>query len=251
MIDRQIFGRQLIEFDEVDSTNLIAQDLLKNQKVFEGSVITANYQFQGRGQMGTSWVSQKGQNLLMSLVLTPTFLPIENQFYLSKIVAIGLVSVLKKIGLASAKIKWPNDIYVGTKKVSGILIESNLRGVRMESAVIGVGLNVNQEDFGIYKESSSSLKLLVGQSFQIDEVRNLITDELLTWYQHLNDLNYELIDNFYHKNLIYFNEWATYEIDSQQVIRKIVAVNAAGNLCLISQEGKITSYGMKELKFII
>lgn len=251
MIDRQIFGRQLIEFDEVDSTNLIAQDLLKNQKVFEGSVITANYQFQGRGQMGTSWVSQKGQNLLMSLVLTPTFLPIENQFYLSKIVAIGLVSVLKKIGLASAKIKWPNDIYVGTKKVSGILIESNLRGVRMESAVVGVGLNVNQEDFGIYKESSSSLKLLVGQSFQIDEVRNLITDELLTWYQHLNDLNYELIDNFYHKNLIYFNEWATYEIDSQQVIRKIVAVNAAGNLCLISQEGKITSYGMKELKFII
>ncbi len=251
MIDRQIFGRQLIEFDEVDSTNLIAQDLLKNQKVTEGAVITANYQAQGRGQMGTSWISTKDQNLLMSLVLSPSFLPIDQQFYLSKIVAISLVLSIQQLGIPCAKIKWPNDIYVGSKKVSGILIENNLRGQRIESAVVGVGLNVNQDDFGIYEEASASLKLLLGKAFHLNEIRDLFLAELAIWYQRLKDHKFQLIDQIYHENLLYFNDWAMYEIDGGRHLRKITRVNTSGNLCLDSLEGKTEMYGMKELKFII
>lgn len=251
MIDRQIFGRQLIEIDEVDSTNLRAQELLKNQKVVEGAVITTNFQTNGRGQIGTSWFAEKAQNLLFSLVLFPSKLPLEKQFYLSKVIAIGIVTFIKELGIPCAKIKWPNDIYVGSKKICGVLIENNLRGYRLESSIVGIGLNVNQEDFGIFGESASSLKLLLGQHFDRKVLLTNLLEKLEVWFNLLIEESYTQIDLVYHQNLLYSGKWAEFEINNSRVLRKVVHVNPQGLLCLESKAGEIETYGMKELKFII
>ncbi len=251
MIDRQIFGGQLIEIDEVDSTNLRAQELLKNQKVVEGAVIASNFQTNGRGQIGTSWFAEKGQNLLFSLVLFPSQLPLERQFYLSKVIAVGIVTFIHEIGIPCAKIKWPNDIYVGSKKVCGVLIENNLRGYRIESSIVGVGLNVNQEDFGIFGESASSLKLLLGQDFNRNGLRSMLLLQLAYWYNMLMKGDYSEIDSMYHQNLLYSNQWAEFEINNRRLLRKVIEVNPQGLLCLESETGQIETYGMKQLKFII
>lgn len=251
MIDRQIFGRQLIEFDEVDSTNKYAQDLLKNQKVLEGAVFTAKFQTQGRGQMGTSWYSEPGENLLLSIVLTPTALPLEMQFYLSKSIALGIVLFLQELNIKNARIKWPNDIYIGDRKVCGILIENNLRGHRLESCVVGIGLNVNQLDFGVYDDSAISLRLLLGNKLEISTLLNRLLSHLENWYIKLKEGNYQLIDEAYHQHLLFYQKWTRFEVKEKRILRKITQVNSLGNLCLDNKDGETEVYGMKELKFII
>lgn len=251
MIDRQFFGSQLIEIDEVDSTNIHAQDLLKNQKVLEGAIITANFQTKGRGQMGTSWYSEKGQNLLFSLILTPTALPLEMQFYLSKVVALGIVSFLNEITITNAKIKWPNDIYVGDKKVCGILIENNLRGYCLESSIVGIGLNVNQLDFGVYDDSATSLRLLFGKVMETSLILNKLLNNLEFWYMKLKEGAYQIIDEEYYRKLLFYNKWTHFEVKEKRILRKIIQVNSLGNICLENGDGQTEVYGMKELKFII
>tara|TARA_R110002049_G_scaffold202300_6_gene372819 strand:- start:689 stop:1444 length:756 start_codon:yes stop_codon:yes gene_type:complete len=251
MIDRQIFGRQLIEIDEVDSTNMYVQDLLKNQKVLEGAVITAKFQTHGRGQMGTSWYSEPGQNLLFSLLLTPSALQLEMQFYLSKYIALGIVSFLQELEIKNATIKWPNDIYVGDRKVCGILIENNLRGYRLESCVVGIGLNVNQLDFGVYDDSATSLRLLLGKKLNSNDLLKSLLSHLERWYIKLKNGEYQLIDKAYHQNLLFFQKWATFEVKEKRILRKIIQVNSLGSLCLETRNGETEIYGMKELKFII
>jgi BirA family transcriptional regulator, biotin operon repressor / biotin---[acetyl-CoA-carboxylase] ligase len=251
MIDRQFFGSQLIEIDEVDSTNIHAQDLLKNQKVLEGAIITANFQTKGRGQMGTSWYSEKGQNLLFSLILTPKALPLEMQFYLSKVVALGIVSFLNEITITNAKIKWPNDIYVGDKKVCGILIENNLRGYCLESSIVGIGLNVNQLDFGVYDDSATSLRLLFGKVMETSLILNKLLNNLEFWYMKLKEGAYQIIDEEYYRKLLFYNKWTHFEVKEKRILRKIIQVNSLGNICLENGDGQTEVYGMKELKFII
>ena len=251
MIDRQFFGSQLIEIDEVDSTNIHAQDLLKNQKVLEGAIITANFQTKGRGQMGTSWYSEKGQNLLFSLIHTPTALPLEMQFYLSKVVALGIVSFLNEITITNAKIKWPNDIYVGDKKVCGILIENNLRGYCLESSIVGIGLNVNQLDFGVYDDSATSLRLLFGKVMETSLILNKLLNNLEFWYMKLKEGAYQIIDEEYYRKLLFYNKWTHFEVKEKRILRKIIQVNSLGNICLENGDGQTEVYGMKELKFII
>ena len=251
MIDRQFFGSQLIEIDEVDSTNIHAQDLLKNQKVLEGAIITANFQTKGRGQMGTSWYSEKGQNLLFSLIHTPTALPLEMQFYLSKVVALGIVSFLNEITITNAKIKWPNDIYVGDKKVCGILIENNSRGYCLESSIVGIGLNVNQLDFGVYDDSATSLRLLFGKVMETSLILNKLLNNLEFWYMKLKEGAYQIIDEEYYRKLLFYNKWTHFEVKEKRILRKIIQVNSLGNICLENGDGQTEVYGMKELKFII
>ena len=111
-----------------------------------GDAIIAREQTAGRGQRGNKWSSRAGENLTFSLVWEPTFLEAKRQFLLSEAVALALTDTLAKWDVRS-KIKWTNDIYVGNKKICGILIEHDLEGMYLSRTIIGVGLNVNQAHF--------------------------------------------------------------------------------------------------------
>lgn len=165
----------IIWSEELDSTNDEARRRISDLDNL--SVLSALSQTAGRGQRGNSWSSEVGQNLTFSIVIkfmsgTDTLyddrsvhetlppLKASDQFVISEIAALSVVELLKTLGVKS-EIKWPNDIYVGSKKICGMLIENSLRGNHVNSSIIGIGLNVNQRNFDVSLPNPTSMLLEV------------------------------------------------------------------------------------------
>src|SRR5690554_1314415 len=134
----------LIRMDETSSTNSELKQLQQKKRLPEGSIVVADYQTQGRGQAGNTWFSDKGCNLLFSFLVYPKFIAANRQFILSRIVSLAIKKVLDRY-FDDITIKWPNDIYWKNKKIAGMLIENTLMGQKINSSIIGIGLNVNQD----------------------------------------------------------------------------------------------------------
>src|SRR5690606_26474526 len=125
----------------------LKEALSKSTPLPEGTVIMAVDQHDGRGQKGTLWQSEPGKNLTASLLLTPTFLDPKQQFVLTAAISLAITRWLASLTHVEVKIKWPNDIFIGDRKIGGILIENILKGKTWKSAVVGIGINVNQTSF--------------------------------------------------------------------------------------------------------
>lgn len=133
-----------------------------------GYVLMAREQTAGRGQRGNSWEAAPGMNVTMSVMLRPQGLPAAAQFAISEAVAMGVVDLLDSLGVDGARVKWPNDIYVGDRKVCGILIENSLCGTIVGRSVAGVGLNVNQREFVGGAPNPVSLRQLLGRDLDVE-----------------------------------------------------------------------------------
>jgi len=146
------FTWDIVYHESIHSTNSLMYDEVSNTPdLNEGYVIRTDYQTSGRGQIGNTWESKSGKNLLA-----------EDQFLVSKIICLSLVELLNEYDLEKVRIKWPNDIYVGDKKIAGILIQNMLQGKQIKASIIGIGLNVNQEFFESEAPNPTSLKLRIG-----------------------------------------------------------------------------------------
>ncbi len=133
---------RLIEFENLDSSNSEAS----RGDYGHGDIILTQWQSQGRGQRGNSWNSNAGENLMFSLVIEPTHIKVYEQFMVSIIGALASSDALRELGL-DCKLKWPNDLYVGDKKIGGILIEHCSMGENLSRSIIGIGINVLQQTF--------------------------------------------------------------------------------------------------------
>ncbi|MDR0955350.1 MAG: biotin--[acetyl-CoA-carboxylase] ligase [Rikenellaceae bacterium] len=161
-------------FDRLPSTN----DHAARPEYSAASLVWAEEQTQGRGQRGNSWSSRGGENLTFSLVVHPENLRAEHQFYLSKAVSVALVEALAAFSL-TATVKWPNDIYIGDRKVAGILIENDLQGARITKSIIGIGLNVNQLLFDPALPNPVSMRTVADRPFDRIEVLEQVIERLL------------------------------------------------------------------------
>ena len=151
----------------VDSTNNEARRRLdNNDELPEISVIIADEQTSGRGQRGNSWEAEAGKNLLFSIVCHPDFLKASEQFVLSQAIALAVALTVNEVVVTDeCRVKWPNDIYIGNKKVSGTLIECDLRGSNIETCIIGTGININQEVFHSDAPNPVSMAQIAGKEF--------------------------------------------------------------------------------------
>jgi len=193
-----MFELHIIRFEEIDSTNSEARRHLDH--AMEGTVWTASFQTNGRGQYTRRWESNKGLNLLATLLLRPVFLPANRQFLISKCTALAICDFLVTLDL-SPRIKWPNDIYIGSNKICGILIEHQLSGNNLTSSIIGFGMNINQTQFqGAPKPTSIALE--TGVQHNVDVILAQVLQEIQKWYQTLRDGNSGKIDRSYDKLLI-------------------------------------------------
>ena len=165
---------------ETTSTN----DLLRDEKYREGDVVWADFQTAGRGQRGHKWSSDAGENLLFSVALEPAFLPVTEQFLLSETVALSLSDLLADYGIAT-KIKWTNDIYVGDRKIVGILIEHIYSGAKLTRTIVGIGLNVNQCEFDPSLPNPTSMALQTGKRYDLREVLEHFVARLMYNYEQL------------------------------------------------------------------
>ena len=225
------------------STNDILINLLKRNKVVEGDSIETDFQYQGKGQRNNTWISEKESNILLSFLLSPN-LKVENQFIIHVLVSISLIKLLNKLNI-DARIKWPNDIYVGDKKIAGILIENFIFKKKVQNSVVGIGLNLNQRNFKGFRATSVYLETNIKYEKKevVDILKNLISFEY-------NRINKSLIKKIIqYKKLLYgFNEIKKFKIDSKIVKARIIDISVNGDLILnINKKYKKFSYGSLSL----
>ena len=243
----QFMGKNVIYLPQCHSTNTEMQTFLKKASLEEGTVVMADFQIKGRGQLKDKWVSQKGKNILMSVLLKPTFLSLDQQFYLTIALGLAIVDALGHFIGNDLKIKWPNDVYVGANKIAGILTEASVSKKSIDHAVIGVGVNINQQEFGTLK--ATSILLETGLYKSKDHVMELIFLALENWYQKIKNRQYSEIILKYHALLYWRNERHTFGVQEKQMEGKIKGINDRGQL-IIEIRGKEVTINHKELIFI-
>lgn len=168
----------IIKLSATDSTNSYLKTRARTENLPNGTVVRAETQLKGRGQGTTSWVSQPGKNLAFSLYWKTSGLEASRQFDLSMSVSLAVRTVLSDLEIPEVSVKWPNDILSGSKKVCGILIENILSGPFVKYSIIGIGLNVNQDDFEDLPRAAS-LKMQTGKELDRDAVFMKLIREIL------------------------------------------------------------------------
>lgn len=241
--------------DVIDSTNRYARDeasVLWKEACGKSIVaVTANHQTAGRGQRGNVWSSAQGCNLLLSIMVRPgCALEVSRQFLLSQAVALAIHSAMKRYDIDTS-IKWPNDIYVGKRKLAGILVELDCSGAYVDQAIIGIGLNVNQTEFPEMDRVPVSMKMLLGKDFSVYEVLADILDLFSHYYGEILLGNKAAVAAEYMELLSGFGELRQF-VDAEGCFTAVIeGVEPAGNLLLKCADGTLRSYAFKEVEQLI
>jgi BirA family transcriptional regulator, biotin operon repressor / biotin---[acetyl-CoA-carboxylase] ligase len=248
-----LIGSEIIRLKETGSTNRYLMNLLDREKPLEGTVVIADYQSAGRGTDGSKWESEMGQNLTFSFILYPLFLAPEAQFYLNKIISLGLSDLVSELlpGRDDIRIKWPNDIYIGNEKAAGTLIQNGVKGSGFDFSVIGIGLNVNQIEFSPEAGNPVSLQMAAHRAFNLDDILGLALSNLEYRYDQLRKGAKMVIDNNYLDRLYRFNQLAGFIYKGESIRARITGVNQYGQLILEIPGEKIIECDLKEVKFEI
>jgi len=243
------FEPRYIWLDRVDSTNSHCMKMAAENEL-EGLAVAAFLQENGRGQRGSSWESQDGLNLTFSLLLRPTFLRVEEQFALSKAIALSVCQWIKSAG-ASAKIKWPNDIYIGDSKVCGILIENSFSSSTLDVSVVGIGLNLNQAFFSDDLPNPTSMKLITGKEFSPAAVLVELVSFIQNFYANLKLGDKNEMDALYLQSLYHFGDFFDFKTNEGTFSAKIIGIKNTGELILETNIGQQLFFAFKEVSFII
>jgi BirA family biotin operon repressor/biotin-[acetyl-CoA-carboxylase] ligase len=240
-------GKRLIYVPECHSTNDLAIQILDQSVVHEGTVVVTDRQLRGRGQRGNTWVSADFLNLTLSVVLRPTFLSIQHQFYLNIVASLGVRDTVLQLLSGPILVKWPNDVIAGSRKIAGILIENQLQGSAIQASVMGIGLNVNQTDFGIV--SATSLALQAGHPFDTGAVFEILMECIEVRYLQLRQGKFELLRQAYHDALFGKGEIRRFASGDREFSGTIVGVDTSGQL-QIESGGIITTYAFQEIRYL-
>lgn len=241
---------KIIKLNAIDSTNAYLKKLSKKKYLEDATIVMAENQTQGRGQMGSTWQSKAGQSLTFSIFKRFERLTIAQQAKITFGVSVGLKKALKKLLIPAISIKWPNDIMSYQHKLCGILIENQLEGNTIISSVIGIGLNVNETRFSDLPQATS-MKLVTGITFNLEEVMQLISASVL---EHLNKLETEDTEQLkvnYEKVLFRKNKVTVFEdATGTKFNGMILGVNDAGELIVESEDEVRRAYELKNIKML-
>lgn len=217
----------------------------------EGTVITALEQTHGKGLDKNVWESEPGKNLTFSVLLKSVFLKAEQQFYLNKAISLAVFDFVKRIVTEEpVKIKWPNDIYIGDRKVAGILFNNTISGSRFLYSVVGIGININQEKFSGTAANPVSLIHWTGKTLDRDKCLEEILRCLEARYRELSRGNLFQINSDYISSLYRLNEIHFFRYKNEIVPAKITGLSDFGHLQLtVDGNGKIEC-DLKEIVFL-
>lgn len=225
-------GSPFIELSSVDSTNNYALSRVREGLAGHGSAFFTYEQTAGKGQMGRQWLSEKGANIALSVVIQPKPLQISQQFQLSACIAIAASSFLSKYAGEEIKIKWPNDLYWKSRKIGGILIENIISGASptWHWAVAGTGININQTLFPPGLPNPVSLKQITGKSFDSKKLAEELCVILDKYFAQLISEGFENIYKEYNNCLYKLNEAVRLKKGNSVFRTTIIGVTAGGEL---------------------
>jgi len=237
-LNTSFIGKKILYFKEITSTNEIAKQIATRLQI-EGTLIIAENQTHGKGRMGRKWLSAPYKNLLFSIILTPYFKPIES-FYLTMVASISVAMAIKEITSLDALIKWPNDVYIGNRKVCGILTEFSAQHDEISYIIVGIGVNVNI-DPSMYQEISP-----IATSLYKELGRRVSRIFLLTRIlEHMENLYITLINGEKQKIIDYWNSLSLIKdkyvkiTSGKDVIEGVASgINENGHLIIIDSQKK-------------
>ena len=231
---------KIVHIDETDSTNRWLKDH------GEGTMVVAtDYQTAGKGCGSNAWESERGKNLTFSMLIHPDGIAAREQFRITEVVSVALCRTLQPYIYNKVEIKWPNDIYVGDRKLCGILIENRLQGNVIVDCIIGIGLNVNQRVFLSDAPNPVSMYQLTGQETD----RGAILADFLRTFDEV--MASETAAQDYRLRLYRSTGFYAFEDAGGRFLAEIVRVEADGRFVLKDKTGQERTYAFKEIKYII
>ena len=259
-------GSPFIELQSVDSTNNYARNLIHEGLAQHGTAIFAHEQVAGKGQRGKIWTSDKGSNVMLSLIVKPQLLLLTQQFQLNVCVTVAVHELFMKYAGGNTKIKWPNDLYWQDRKAGGILIESGVgsreSGVRSRESgdsnstvahwkwsIIGIGININQTAFPSNLSNPVSLKQITGKNFNTVTLAKEICDTLNRKLDELMKYGFNNIYARYLSQLYKINSTVKLKKSNRVFEAVIKGVNMAGQLVVHHSIEEAFNFG--EIEWVI
>lgn len=237
---------KLIRLDEVDSTNRYLRDYQPAEG--EGAtIVVADFQTAGRGCGKNTWESERGKNLLFSLLVHPDSIPASQQFHISMAISLAVVEAMQAFGISDLSVKWPNDIYWRDRKLCGILIENRLQGSLIRDSIIGLGLNVNQRAFVSDAPNPVSMVQILGHECDREVVLRRIVDRFMLspCMLDLTTMRYNAM--LYHRGRGLF----PFRDANGRFLAEVIGTDATGLLTLRRDDGRSVQYAFKEVEFIL
>jgi len=236
---------QFVKLDAIDSTNDFLKNLSQSQTVENFTVVSAETQTKGKGQMGSVWVSEPGKNLVMSMLVKGVLADVQSIFQLNAAVAIAVIDVLQTHAIPKLSVKWPNDIMSGNKKIGGILIENSLKNEGGIESIVGIGLNVNQTNFEFLPQASS-LQLVSGRSFDKNRLLVEIAKKIEMNSTQLESAWQKYTDILFKKGI----PMAFQNQQGHQFMGIIDGVEHDGRLRLQLEDDAFATFGIKEIQML-
>lgn len=241
----EVKGFEVREYEEVGSTNTVAEGMAVSE-MRDKQVVLTYRQTQGRGQVGNKWESAPGRNISMTVIFRPERLEAGKQFAISMVIALGCLDFVSRY-VEGGTVKWPNDVYVGDKKISGILIEHRIAGACIQTSLCGIGVNINQEEFLSDAPNPVSLLQLTGRELPLEEaLAELLAciGERYSQIYNYDELEKDFLRNMYRREGVF--DW---EDEKGRFRASIVGVDEYGQLRLKDTDREMRVYGFKEVKY--
>ena len=241
----------IIKLKKVESTNSYAASLLKSEKVNEETVVWSQDQTSGKGLGNNRWESEPGKNLTFSWILFPHFLPPDHQFLLNKMISLGVSDFLLRLQIQlPVSIKWPNDIYLENKKVGGILINNTICGDRLATAVVGIGLNINQMHFTTETPNAVSVRQVTGNKMDLKSGLQELVNNLNLRYAQLRSGAHESLEIDYLNRLLGYQQWRTFRAQNREFEGKIDGVDEYGRLIVLTRKNESALFDHGKIEFL-
>ena len=241
-------NHQIIRIEQTASTNSYLLQLSNTESLAEGTVVVTDNQTQGRGQGNNTWESESGKNLTFSMILYPVSVEANGQFVLSKTISLAVYDFLSQF-VSDVSVKWPNDVYVGDQKITGILIENFIEGAFLTKTIAGIGVNINQERFVSDAPNPVSLRQLTGNSYLLDDCLKNLCMCIARRYRMMTANAHQLHEDYVH-HLYRFGKPSRFSADGILFDATITGVNHYGMLEVETANGKCKTFDFKEIQFI-
>ena len=240
---------KVIKLDAIDSTNDFLKRLLNDQAVENLTVVTAENQTNGKGQMGSVWNSEIGKNLIMSILIKNFIRDINQLFTLNIIISLSVIEALDSFRIPELSIKWPNDIMSANKKIGGILIENSIKSDGEICSIVGLGINVNQINFE-HLPKASSLSVVCKRNFYKEailfSIKKSIQQNIELSKEESNAMWQKYTNTLFRKGI----PMPFQDKMNQNFMGIIQGVSSIGKLQILLENDSIEEFDIKEIQFL-
>lgn len=238
---------KIIKVDATDSTNSFLKEALRNKTLKTPTCVWAKEQTKGRGQRGAKWASKPGLNLTFS-VFYPVPTAMKNTpFVINMHATTAVHKVLSSHELTNLRIKWPNDILSANKKIGGVLIENSYQNGVLSGTVIGIGINVNQQEFKNLPKASS-IKNILRISLSLEELLHEVLEVLTTSFNTYAEVDFKSVKSKFEALLFRIKKPSTFTVEGEDFTGIIQGITNEGKLCVLQEDNILNEYDLKQIQ---